>query len=304
MIREKVGLLPYIREDVYGHTTQSSQHVGWEIEKMGIEKLWKKGKGKGCKVAVIDTGCDLDHPDIAPNLLQGKNFVNEKKDPWDDNGHGSHVCGTVAAIDNGLGIVGVAPEAKVIPIKALGSDGSGTMKDIAKAIVWAADNDANFITMSLGSPFRSENINLAIDYAVAKKCVVFCAAGNSGPTKNIMFPAATPSTIAIGAIDRNLNRTSFTCAGEPLDFLAPGHDIMSLVPDNNYALMSGTSMSNPFAVGCAALLYGELVRRKRTYVHKQSYYISRFKENAISLKQEKYRNKKYQGYGIINLKAL
>ena len=177
------------------------------------------------------------------------------------------------------------------------------MIDIAKAIVWAADNNANFITMSLGSPFRSENINIAIDYAVAKRCVVFCAAGNSGPKKNIMFPAATPSTIAIGAIDRNLNRTSFTCAGEPLDFLAPGHDIMSLVPDNNYALMSGTSMSNPFAVGCACLLLAWNRKYHRYNLTTYQDYIDVFKKHAVHLQNPEYKNQvKYEGHGIINPK--
>ena len=114
---KKIGLLPYIREDVFGLSPDNAQIYGWEIKKFNIEKEWTLSRGEGVKIAVIDTGCDLNHPDIKNNLLQGINFVDINKDPQDDNGHGSHVSGTIAANDNGLGIVGVAPKAKIIPVK-------------------------------------------------------------------------------------------------------------------------------------------------------------------------------------------
>jgi subtilisin family serine protease len=249
-----ISLLPYIREDIYGLSPSDAQIFGWEIKKFNIENQWKFSKGEGVKVAVIDTGCDLYHDDIKNNILDGKNFVEEGKDPIDRNGHGTHVAGTIAAQNNGLGMVGVAPETKIIPVKALGDDGSGSLDNIIKAIEWSANYGVDFITMSLGSPVAAKPLENVINYAAKKGVIIFCAAGNNGIESDIMYPAKYDNTISIGAIDSNLNRTSFTCSGETLDFLAPGHNILSCVPGNGYAMMSGTSMSNPFAVGCASLL--------------------------------------------------
>ena len=116
--KRKCGLLPYIREDIYGLSPNDGQFYGWEINKFDIPSLWRKTKGEGIKVAVIDTGCDFNHADLKDNMLQGKNFVEVGQPPMDRNGHGSHVAGTIAASDNSLGMVGVAPKAKIIPIKA------------------------------------------------------------------------------------------------------------------------------------------------------------------------------------------
>ena len=295
---KKYSLLPYIREDIYGLDT-SKQIIGWEISRFDIQKQWTKSQGEDIRVAVIDTGCDLDHDDIKDNILQGKNFVEKNKDPYDKNGHGTHVAGTIAASNNNRGMVGVAPKAKIIPVKALGDNGSGNHKNIVEAIIWSADNKADFITMSLGSPNSSFELLNAIQYANNKGSIIFCAAGNAGTDSEIMYPAKYEESVSIGAIDENLNRTNFTCSGEELDFLAPGHNILSCVPGNNYALMSGTSMSNPYAVGCACLLmsYHKRLGRKLS----KNDIVQMFKETAIPLKQDKYKGiKRYEGYGIIN----
>jgi major intracellular serine protease len=293
------GLLPHTTENIYGLNTYSAQIYGWEIKKFNIEKEWLLSQGEGIKIAVIDTGCDLYHPDLKDNLIQGKNFIS-KTDPIDDNGHGTHVSGTIAAQNNSTGIVGVAPKSKIIPIKALNSEGNGNNSIIAKAIVWAANNNANFITMSLGSPYDSSEIKSAINHANKKGCVVFCAAGNSGPDTEIMYPARYNNTIAIGSIGQQLNRSQFTCAGEELDFLSPGENILSCMPNNNYAIMSGTSMANPFAVGCAALAASYAKKIKNNSLKTYLDYINLFKLNTLKLKDKKFINqKKYEGYGII-----
>jgi major intracellular serine protease len=296
-----IGLLPYEREDIFGLTPKDRQFYGWEIKKFDIRQQWKYSQGEGVVVAVIDTGCDLDHEDLKTNIVQGKNFINSAEDPVDRVGHGTHVSGTIAAVNNGYGMVGVAPKTKIMPLKALNDDGFGSPEHIAKAVIWAADNKADFITMSLGSPNNMPSIKKAIDYANIKGSVVFCAAGNAGDHKPIMYPAQYDNVISIGAIDINLERTKFTCSGEELDFLAPGHDIVSAVPGNQYAMMSGTSMSNPFAVGCASLLLS--YRRTRNLSIPKTYqdYIHIFQNSATPLKNPKYRGKKqYEGYGIIN----
>lgn len=293
--RNKVNLLPYIREDIYGLSPNNGQFYGWEIVKFEIQKYWNYSMGEGVKVAVVDTGCDLEHHDLKDNLLKGYNFIKEGHDPIDGNSHGTHVAGTIAASNNNLGMVGVAPKSKIIPVKSLDDSGAGDLKSVAKGIIWAADNDADIITMSLGSPYAAKEIESAINYAVSKKCLIFCAAGNSGPKSDIMFPAKYKNTISIAAIDSNLNRTDFSCSGESLDFLAPGKDILSCVPRNAYAKMSGTSMSNPFAVGCAALAISAMGRKLN-----QSEIIKLFKKTSKSLLDKKYAGKKrYEGYGIL-----
>lgn len=300
--KDKISLLPYIREDVYGLSVNDAQFQGWELQKFNIPNLWRKSRGEGVVVAVIDTGCDLSHKDLIDNLLPGKNFVNQSKDPIDGAGHGTHVSSTIAASDNGFGMVGVAPATKIIPVKALGDDGSGSMNAVADSIYWAANHgDVNFITMSLGSPSPAKAIEDAINYANSKGCIVFCAAGNSGENSSIMYPAKYPNTISIGAIDENMNRTSFTCSGEDLDFLAPGHNIIGCVPGNRYASMSGTSMSNPFAVGCASLLLSYNNRYKKYSLKTFEDYINVFKQHTMHLQDSRHKNiKKYEGYGIIN----
>jgi thermitase len=301
MKQDKSKLLPFIREDVYGVNPSSIQIIGWEIHKFNIQKEWKYSQGENIKIGVIDTGCDLDHIDIKNNILTGINLVDPRKDPYDDNGHGTHVCGSIAAENNGLGMVGVSPKSKIVPIKALDGSGSGNNKVIAQGIIFAADNNCDFITMSLGSSSNSTDIYNAILYAVKRGCIIFCAAGNSGESSPIMYPARHKEVIAIGSVDRNLNRSNFTCKGNELDFLSPGQDIFSCIPKNNYAIMSGTSMANPFAVGCASLLKSYMKNINKDHLLKSNNdYINFFKENSKSLDDSRFSGKKeYEGYGIL-----
>lgn len=302
--KSKIGLLPYIRENVSGITTESIQHFGWELEKFDIPSYWSITKGAGVKVAVLDTGCDIEHEDLKGNIIYGMNFVKPNEPPLDRNGHGTHVAGTIAAQNNGKGIVGLAPSCKIIPVKCLDDDGAGDMDHIVKGIIWATDNGADFITMSLGSPQTNKKLENALKYAASKKVICFCAAGNSGQDTDVMYPAKYDTTIAIGAINEHLMLTDFTCSGESLDFLAPGLDILSCIPGNNYALMSGTSMSNPFAVGCAALLLSWNRIHNKYVLDSVDGYINVFKSKSIALSSPRYQNKKYQGYGIISLKGI
>ena len=299
----KVGLLPYISEEINNKHTNSPQFKGWEIDMFGIPDCWKKSQGDGVTVAVLDTGCALKHADLKDNLLEGKNFIDPSEPPVDRAGHGSHVAGTIAASNNRVGMVGVAPKTKIIPVKVLGDEGFGGMESISKGIIWAADQKVDFITMSLGSSFSDSRMKKAIDYAVSKGVIIFCAAGNEGVKEKLCYPARYPNVIAIGAIDKRLRRTEFTCSGKDLDFLAPGQDIVSCIPGNKYALMSGTSMSNPFAVGCACLLLAWNRKYHRYNLSTYQDYIDVFKKHAIHLQNPEYRNQvKYEGHGIINPK--
>lgn len=250
---DKVHLLPFVREDVL--TIQDvEQKAGWEITAFDLPKAWKFSEGEGVVVAVLDTGVALEHEDLKPNLLPGKNFVNPRLPPQDDASHGSHVTGIICACNNDRGIVGVAPKSKVIPVKVLDKKGSGNLKNVADGIRWAADQKVDFITMSLGAPGPIPIVHSAIKYAVSKGVVVWCAAGNAGKTRSIFYPANYPETLGVGAIDENFDRANFSCTGTDLDFLAPGVGILSTVPENWYAILSGSSMANPFCVGVACLL--------------------------------------------------
>jgi|TARA_B100001094_G_scaffold331074_2_gene398255 subtilisin family serine protease len=302
--KKNAKLLPHIREDIHGYNAQAGQVLGWEIKKLHINHHWTLTEGEGVKVAVIDTGCDLDHDDLKHNLLPGKNFISENKQPRDDNGHGTHVAGTIAATNNGVGMVGVAPKTKIVPIKALDKKGGGSTQVIARAVEWAVDQRVDFITMSLGSGHMDPNLQQAINYAEAMGVVVFCAAGNSGPNVDIMYPAKFNNTISIGAIDNKFNRTRFSCSGESLDFMAPGLNIFSTVPNNRYAIMSGTSMSNPFATGCASLLLSYNKKHKKYNLTTYQDYVNFFKRHTIQISNPAHRTKRYQGYGIMNLKLV
>lgn len=301
MRRRDCRLLPHIRQELYGLSPKSGQYLGWQIKQFDVEKEWVKTQGEGVRIGVIDTGCDYNHEDIKSNIDQGINIIDTNKDPMDDNGHGSHVAGTIAASNNGLGIVGIAPKARIVPIKALDARGAGDNRNVAKAIVWASDNNVDIITMSLGSEYPSRAIEDAINYASGKNTIMFCAAGNSGIESGIQYPAKYNRTISIGAINRELDICDFSCCGDELDFLAPGYEIISCIPNNSYASMSGTSMATPYAVGCAALLLA-FYRKNNMAVDLRTFedYIKIMSKHTMKLKNSKYSGiKKYEGNGIL-----
>lgn len=299
--QENIKLLPFVREDLFS-ILDVQQQIGWEITAFNLPSAWNFSEGEGVTVAVLDTGVDLNHEDLKQNLLPGKNFVSPNSPPEDDNGHGSHVTGIICANNNSVGMVGVAPKVKIIPVKVLDRKGSGTLENVAKGIRWAADQKVDFITMSLGSPRPVKIVHDAIKYAQTKGVVTFCAAGNAGKTRQIFYPAAYPETIGIGAIDEKFDRANFSCTGPDLDFLAPGVKILSTVPDNWYAVLSGTSMANPFAVGVACLLLS-YKRSKNLNIKLESNqdYINMFKGYTVKTSNPDFAGKVFfEGFGIID----
>lgn len=298
-------LFPVIREEILS-LQDAKQRSGWSITAFDLPEAWKHTQGEGVKIAVLDTGCDLDHPDLVDNLLPGKNFVDESKPPEDKQQHGSHVTGTICAQNNDIGMVGVAPKAKVIPIKVLDDFGDGHLTTVAKGIYYAIEQGADIISMSLGSPMPVEIVRKAIIAAAAKGIPTFVAAGNAGNTKDVFFPAAYPETIAIGSINEHFRRSKFSNTGRNLDFMAPGDKIFSTVPDNWYAILSGTSMACPFAVGVAALLLSYVRDNKINMSLKTvNDYKNIFKQHTIPITDENLKtNKFYQGFGIIDPKKI
>jgi thermitase len=306
MTNKKCSLFPYEKEEIFS-IQDAIQKAGWNVTAFDLPGAWERSKGEGVKIAVIDTGVDIDHPDLAKNLLPGINFVDSSKQPWDDNQHGTHVAGIIAAENNEIGMVGVAPSAKIMPVKVLDRHGNGNLVNVAKGIRWAVDEGkADLICMSLGSPNPVQEVRKAIQYAESKHVVCFVAAGNAGMSKNIFYPAEYPETIAIGSIDENLARSGFSNTGENLDFMAPGNRIFSTIPDNWYAMLSGTSMATPFATGVAALVLSYSRNNGcKIKLDGAEDYRKAFKDHTIPITDELLKNKKfYQGFGILEPKKI
>ncbi|MEH1872430.1 S8 family peptidase [Nostoc sp.] len=253
----------------------------WGADLVKAPEVWAKGyTGKGVVVAVVDTGVDYNHEDLKDNIwtnpkeiadngkdndgngyandIHGWNFVDNNNNVLDDNGHGTHVSGTIAGENNSYGVTGIAYDAKIMPVKVLDDSGSGSYTSIAKGIHYAVDNGANVINLSLGGPYSNRTLESAIDYASSKGVIVVMAAGNDGDSSPD-YPAryASKSGIAVGAVDKNNNLADFSNrsgTNEISYVTAPGVNIYSSVPNNQYATYSGTSMAAPHVAGIVALM--------------------------------------------------
>ena len=234
----------------------------WNMPIIDAPAAWdsERGDTNNVVVAVIDTGVDLGHPDLDSKIVPGYNFAYGNSDPSDDNGHGTHVAGIIGAeSNNGQGIAGVSWGAKIMPVKVLNSWGSGYLSDVANGIIYAADNGADVINLSLGSSYYSSTLQSAIDYAYNKRVTVVAAAGNGG-NSTINYPAGCNHVIGVGATDQNDVKASFSTFNSSVDVSAPGVSIASTWyrgSGYSYALASGTSMATPHVAGLAALLLSD-----------------------------------------------
>ncbi|WP_243387602.1 S8 family peptidase [Bacillus kexueae] len=216
---------------------------------------WDITKGSSSQeIAVIDTGVDYTHPDLDAKVIKGYDFVDNDYDPMDLNDHGTHVAGTAAAeTNNARGVAGMAPNTKILAVRALDASGNGSLNDVADAIIYSADAGAEVINLSLGCDCDTQTLKDAVNYAWNKGSVIVAAAGNSG-VSTTFEPASYANVIAVGAIDRYDQLASFSNYGTWVDVVAPGVSIASTVRGNGYAYMSGTSMASPHVAGLAALL--------------------------------------------------
>lgn len=228
----------------------------WGYRRLGGSKLAALGTGSGVVVAVLDTGVDASHPDFGDRVLPGKDFVDPAGDArTDPNGHGTHVAGIIAAADDGAGITGVAPAARILPVRVLAENGVGDDAWLALGIVWAVDNGAHVLNLSVGGAVPSTLLEDSINYALDRGALVIISSGNDGAFKNEpSYPAAYPAAFAVGATDSSDRRSMFSNTGSYLDIAAPGSWIRSTWPGGRYQLLSGTSMAAPFVAGSAALL--------------------------------------------------
>jgi len=236
-----------------GPVSQPTEVLPWGIDRIDAELVWPSGNtANPIKVGIIDTGISNKHPDLLANIKGGVNTINPLKGWNDDNGHGSHVAGIVAALDNDIGVVGVGPQIDLYAIKALNANGSGYLSDIIEGIEWAITNNMQVINMSLGTASDNQSFHDAVTAAKNAGIVVVAAAGNSGSA--VSFPAAYPEVIAVSATDQNNVLASWSSRGPEVDLAAPGVNIYSTYKGTGYATLSGTSMAAPHVTGAAALV--------------------------------------------------
>lgn len=257
----------------------------WGLTKINCPAAWDRTTGSAnVVVAVIDTGIDLDHPELAALLVPGwdmvdlgpnptpppgfhfeGDFMGRDNDPQDEVGHGTHVAGTIAcASNNGVGVAGVTWNCRLMPVRVLARivsnanpndvRGTGSSADIAAGIRYAVDHGARVLNLSLGGTADTQVERDAIAYAISQGALVVAAMGNGFPPNQTSYPAAYPDVVAVGAIDQADHRAPWSFTGPHIDVAAPGVGVLSTVWDNGYATMSGTSMASPHVAGVAALI--------------------------------------------------
>lgn len=257
-------------------TLTSYKNLGEASEKNGIPEgvkiigapnFWRQGrKGENITIAVIDTGCDINHPNLKDRIVGVRNFTNDDEGNVDKVtdyiGHGTHVAGIIAANESNNGVVGVAPKANLLILKAL-SNGGGNYSWVINAINYSVDKKVNIISMSLGGKFDDCNLHLAIQNAIKNNILVVCAAGNDGDnnpqTVEISYPAAYSEVISVGSINTNKKTSKFSASNDQIDLVAPGQGInnegiLSTAPGGKFVEMQGTSMATPHVAGALALI--------------------------------------------------
>lgn len=238
--------------------SQPLQQITWGIARVKAPKTWDNSTGNNVKIAVLDTGISSTHPDLT--VSGGINLVGTSRNSrWsDDNGHGTLVSGIIAARNNSIGVVGVAPNAQLFAVKVLDTYGNGYISDVIEGIDWAVQNNMDIVSMSLGTRTYSQALNDTMANSYKMGILLVAAAGNSGDgnlsTDDVLYPAKFDSVIAVSAIDYNNIASVWSAGGAKVELAAPGVDIYSTWINDGYANASGTSMATPFVSGVAALI--------------------------------------------------
>lgn len=271
---------------------QPPQVLPWGVDRIDAEKVWNISTGAQVNVAVIDTGIDTRHPDL--KVHGGINTINPQKSYKDDSGHGTHVAGTIAALSNRVGVVGVAFNARLYSVKVLGADGSGYLSDLIEGLDWCIKNKIHVVNMSLGSDNTLELLHDVIKQVYNAGILLVAAAGNSGPEANTVYhPARYPEVIAVSATDPFDGIAYFSSRGPEVDLAAPGVNIHSTYRNKAYRKFSDTSMAAPHVSGTAALLLAHKAPMKPDEV------LNRLRETA----QDLHHSPEEQGAGLIDAYA-
>lgn len=234
----------------------------WGLSKIKSPFSWDINHGlASINIAIVDTGISASHADLGSKITKAANCTTGSgcvliSPAFDDNGHGSHVAGIASSLtNNSTGISGTGYDTNLVSVKVLDNGGSGYYSWVANGIVWAADNGAKVINLSLGGTSSSTTLYNAVNYAWNKGVVVVAAAGNSNSSQRF-YPAYYSNSIATAATDQNDKKASFSSYGSWVDVAAPGVSILSTYNNGDYAYLSGTSMATPFVSGLSGLLFG------------------------------------------------
>lgn len=243
-------------KDVTPDDTYYNSTIQWPLFKVEAATAWNYALGAGVKVAVLDTGVQANHPDLNGKVVLQYDFAYNDSVANDVDGHGTHTAGTVGATTfNATGVASLGYNVQLMCGKVLDDTGSGSHAAIANGIIWAADNGAKVINMSLGGTAGSTTLQNAVNYAWNKGVVVVASAGNAGNTR-ANYPAYYTNALAVAATDRNDARASFSTYGSWVDIAAPGVDVASTYINSQYVYMSGTSMAAPHVSALAGLVWG------------------------------------------------
>jgi subtilisin family serine protease len=252
------GMVRYVEPDYT--VTALGPTMPWNIVQITADKVQAANtNGTGVRVAVIDTGIDYTHPDLAGIYSGGFNVLSNTTDPMDDNGHGTHCAGILAATGSKNGIYGTAPGVSLYAVKVLSNTGKGQVSDVIEGIFWAKNNSMQVASLSLGAGEDSQALHDAVDEATAGGVLIVAAAGNngvaSGSGNTMTYPAKYTGVLSVAAVNKYNHRASWSSTGSELGVSAPGVNIRSTVPGASYATESGTSMAAPHVAGVAALVY-------------------------------------------------
>ncbi len=241
--------------DIFPNDTRFGSQYG--LFRTHAPQGWEISTGSpSVTIAIVDSGVDASHPDLAMKVLGGIDFIDGDNTPQDGYGHGTHVAGIAAAsTNNGVGVSGVSWGAQILPVRVLDASGDGNYSNLSAGIIWSVDHGAQIINLSLGGTLPNDTLKNAVDYAINHGVMLIAAAGND-TSGNLRYPAHYPSVIAVGSTNSLDQRSGFSNHGTGLDLVAPGEAIISTIPGGGYGPKDGTSMSAPFVSGLAAILWG------------------------------------------------
>ncbi|HUC94131.1 MAG TPA: S8 family peptidase [Paenibacillus sp.] len=248
---------PDVRIALHGSARKSDEFekgIPWGVRQIKAPSIWHVTTGHRIKVGVIDTGIDFSHPDLRHSVSRGINLLVRSMLPHDDNGHGTHIAGTIAAANRLQGMIGVAPRSLIHPVKAFDHNGTAFVSDIILGIEWCVRHRMDVINMSFGMKKRSKALLTAVMNAYNAGVIIVASSGNDGKNKSIDYPARFPQTVSVGATNKLRRIAPFSNRGSLIDIYAPGDKIVSAWLRGNYNEMSGTSMATSHVSGAIALL--------------------------------------------------